>query len=415
MHILLSAYACEPGRGSEPAIGWGWALALARAGHRVTVLTRSSNRPAIERADALTGGLPLRFVYCDLPPWARRWKKGRRGVHLYYLLWQWLAYRRARALHGADPFDRVHHVTFVSVRQPSFMGGLGVPFVFGPVAGGERVPRWLLGSLGWRAHAYERWRDALTRLAMRDPLVRRTLRQAVAIYVTSEQTAALIPPRYRRKSRTRLAIGWASWEKDPEPDTEREPPPSDGHFRVLYVGALLMWKGPHLALRAYARAFGSRPDASLTIAGSGLAAAALERLAAELALGDRVRWTGQLPRAKLWRLYRENDVLLFPSLRDSGGMVVLEALAHGVPAICLDLAGPGMIVDETCGVAIAAGDRDEDEIVESLAEALRRLARDPALRDRLARGGRRRVKALTWEGKAAEIEADLRMSAQCSR
>ncbi len=140
LKILLSAYACEPGFGSEAAVGWTWASQLGPE-HEVHVITRESNRAAIE-AELAVRPLPrVHFSYFDLPPWIRAWKRGNRGVHLYYFLWQIGAYRVARALHEAVAFDVVHHVTFASVRFPSWMGLLGPPFIFGPVGGGEYSPR----------------------------------------------------------------------------------------------------------------------------------------------------------------------------------------------------------------------------------------------------------------------------------
>lgn len=88
VRVLLSAYACEPGKGSEPGVGWHWATELARLGHEVIVITRSNNRALIEKAlkDASIPG--LRFHYYDLPSWGRWWKRGPRGVRFYYWLWQ---------------------------------------------------------------------------------------------------------------------------------------------------------------------------------------------------------------------------------------------------------------------------------------------------------------------------------------
>ena len=87
MKVLMSAYACEPGKGSEPAVGWNWALQAARR-HEVWVLTRGNNREAIEAELAESPVGNLHFVYHDLPRWASFWKRGGRGLHLYYLLWQ---------------------------------------------------------------------------------------------------------------------------------------------------------------------------------------------------------------------------------------------------------------------------------------------------------------------------------------
>jgi hypothetical protein len=85
LKLLMSAYACEPGKGSEPGVGWRWALEAARLGHEVWTLTRENNRPGIEAALAgLGAGLAsrLHFVYYDLPPRLRGWKRNGRGVHL---------------------------------------------------------------------------------------------------------------------------------------------------------------------------------------------------------------------------------------------------------------------------------------------------------------------------------------------
>ena len=87
LRILVSAYACEPGKGSEPAVGWNWVCQMARF-HDVWVLTRRNNRPPIQAE--LDGRLApsLHFVYFDLPYWARFWKRSTFGLRLYYCLWQ---------------------------------------------------------------------------------------------------------------------------------------------------------------------------------------------------------------------------------------------------------------------------------------------------------------------------------------
>ena len=405
MHILLSAYACEPGKGSEPAVGWGWALGLARLGHRVTVVTRANNRPIIESAAATTRDLDLRFVYCDLPRWARWWKRGNRGVHLYYLLWQWLAYRLALALHRREPFDRVHHVTFVSIRQPSFMGGLGIPFVFGPVAGGDFVPRNLLPSLHWQARLAERLHETFSRLAMHDPLVRRTLRQAQAIYVNSEATRRLVPAEHLDRTHVRLAIGW-----DPADEPTSQPVPAGPARRgpkALFVGRLLAWKGLRLALMAMSEVCSTHPDASLTVVGNGPLKAHLQHLAARLGVADRVYWRGHVARDELPFVYRAHDVLLFPSLRDSGGLVVLEALANALPIVCLRLAGPGQIVNDTCGAAVQTAGRESRQTAIALADAVRDVVQDAHHHSGLRRGARRRLSKFAWHQSIGAIEREL--------
>src|SRR5207302_2919126 len=129
VNVLISAYACRPDRGSEPGVGWNVVRQIARA-HDVWVLTRAANRSSIESFLAREPLPRARFVYLDLPRWARFWKQGRRGLRLYYYLWQLMAYRAGRRLHRAVAFDVVHHVTLVSYWMPSFLALLPLPFVW---------------------------------------------------------------------------------------------------------------------------------------------------------------------------------------------------------------------------------------------------------------------------------------------
>ncbi len=410
MRILLSAYACEPGKGSEPAVGWHWGLELARLGHTVWVLTRANNQPVIEAA--LAGQPPAscpRFLYYDLPAWARWWKKGRRGVHLYYLLWQWGAYRLARKVHARTRFHLVHHVTFVSVHQPSFMGNLGIPFVFGPVAGGETAPWRLRLGYGVRGWIIDGLRDLSNLLIRIDPLMRRTFRQARLIFVTSEQTRACLPRRHWVKTRVQLAIGSAGAAVPTSSDTSPVQVRGSG-LRLLYVGHFLYLKGMHLGLPAFAGLLESHPDARLTLVGDGPEERRWRTLAAAMGVDRNIEWLPWLPQDDLLKIYARHDVLLFPSLRDSGGMVVLEALSHGLPVVCLDLGGPGVIVDETCGRVVSTPGKASAAVVSGLAEALTALADDPAVMTRLSRGTGARARRFDWRAVAdrvySEIETD---------
>ncbi|MGA8406839.1 MAG: hypothetical protein WB680_06635, partial [Candidatus Acidiferrales bacterium] len=126
LKILISAYACEPGKGSEPGVGWNNVEQAARF-HNVWVMTRSNNRALIEEALAAQPMPNVHWIYLDLPRWARFWKKGQRGIHLYYSLWQILAYRKARKLHRDVGFDLAHHVTFVNYWLPTFLPLLPIP------------------------------------------------------------------------------------------------------------------------------------------------------------------------------------------------------------------------------------------------------------------------------------------------
>jgi glycosyltransferase involved in cell wall biosynthesis len=396
MKLLVSAYACEPGKGSEPAVGWNWVQALAGRGYSLDVITRSNNRETIE-SDSSHPNPAITFHYYDLPRWMRAWKRRPGGIYFYYLFWQAGAYRLARRLHAAERFDRVHHVTFASYRQPSFMGGLGIPFIFGPVGGGETMPAVFRKGLSFRSRAAEAIRNAGNSMLAFDPLMRRTFARAEIIACTTAETVARIPAQWRAKCIVQLAIGIDKAEiRSPACD---EPPAP----QFLFIGRLLYWKGLHLAFGALARARRSLPNARLRIIGTGEDRSWLEDQARAAGVMDLLEWVASTPHGEIAREYKQSLALVFPSLHDSGGMVVLEALSAGLPVICLELGGPGAIATPDCAIVVPARQATEDSVLEALAEGMIRVATDAPLRAQLACNAVNRAKQLTWDRAADHL------------
>ena len=372
-------------------MGWGWASELARLGHQVTVLTRAANRQQIE-ANAERSLAGIEFLYYDLPVSMQRLRRCPGGKPIYYVLWQWFAARYIRRRFPSPPFDVVQHVTYVSVRFPSFMGSLGIPFYFGPVSGGEAVPPSLRSGFRAGQRCREAVRDLSNRLVSLDPFMRGTFRQASRILVTRD-TLPLLPPSVRHKATRALAVALPSCE----PPEFVRPARRESQLRVLYVGRLLDWKGVDIGLHALRLIRQAFPDISFTIAGDGPARQRLEGLCRELELIGAVHRAGWVPQAKLPDYYRKADLLLFPSLRDSGGMAVLEALAHGLPVICTDLGGPGLIVNRSCGRVIAAGGRTREQLAHDISAALVEIVSLPKLLESLSSGARLRTRDFTFE------------------
>ncbi|HED39323.1 MAG TPA: glycosyltransferase family 1 protein [Chromatiales bacterium] len=401
MKILVSAYACEPNKGSEPSVGWEWAVELSKLGHEVWVITRANNKVNIDKELLSRKNLEsLHFVYYDLPEKICSWKKRSGLVRLYYLLWQWWAYRHIIAKHEEIGFDFVHHVTFVSVRQPSFMGNLGIPFIFGPVGGGEKAPLNLRQGYGVRGVILDAIRDLLNKLVKVDPLMWMTFRQANGIFVTSPQTKSLIPRRYWQKTKILLGIGLDSSFSETLPALIKQEP-NVGGARILYVGRLIYWKGMHLGLSAFASTIKSIPHARLTIVGSGPDEKRWRRLAKNLGVDNNITWVPWVRQSELKEVYAKHDFFLYPSLHDSGGMVLLESMAYGLPVVCLNVGGPGVIVDESCGLAVNI-ENEQKRVIEDLSNAIKVLSNDRVLYARLSKGAIARSKAYIWKNMSAE-------------
>jgi glycosyltransferase involved in cell wall biosynthesis len=397
MKVLLSAYACEAGRGSEPGVGWNIAWELAKY-HEVWVLTRPDDgRPAIEAFLADNPNSNLHFVYFTLPLIGGFWKLGSIAFVLHYYLWQVQAYFVARKLHQRIGFDVAHHVTFVRYSTPSFISLLPIPFVWGTVGGGEMAPAPFWKDFSGRAKVYEILRLLAHRVGELDPFTRITAQRSRVVRVTTEDTA----------KRLRL-LGAKQAEIVPEtslPIEEIEqlgqcPMPDSTKLHFISMGRLLHWKGFYLGIRAFAAA--NIPDAEYWILGDGPEMQNFQQLAEGLGVGDRVKFWGKLPRTETLERLGECHVLVHPSLHDSGGWVCLEGMAAGRPILCLDLGGPGVQVTAEAGIKVSAS-TPEQAIVE-LAKEMCFLADNPDLRTRMGMAGRQLVRDhYNWQAKGQEI------------
>lgn len=399
MKILLSAFACEPDRGSEYAVGWNWALSLVRAGHDVVVLTCSEARPAITRTlEKLQLSRRLRCEYFDVPK-PFRWK-ARGPLHLHAALWQWMAVDFAKELHKREKFDRVHHVTYAGLRIPSFMGRLGIPFVFGPVGGGERAPWRLRWGYSLYGLIHDAARDAANALIPFMPFLTETLERAERIYVTSSDTLRLLPRRFHDKAKVELAIGAEDSDATIAQPVSR--PPRKDCFRVLFAGRFVDYKGMHLGLPAFARLVQAIPTARLTMAGDGPMKRRWQKLADELGIADSIDWLPWQDHHGMAVLYANHDVLLFSAMHDTGGMVALEAMHHGLPVVCLKIGGPAALVDASCGYAVDPRDKSAAQVIAEMGDALISLARENT-RAALAQGARQRCHVFSWREKVIRI------------
>lgn len=402
LKLLISAYACEPGKGSEPGVGWRWALETAALGHEVWVLTRSNNQPAINR-ELIRLGSPgnLHFLYFDLPSSMRWWKRGGLTVHLYYLLWQKGAYKLASEQHAKLQFDAVHHLTFGVIRQPSFMGRLGIPFIVGPLGGGERAPRVLRKPLSFSGRCKDAVRDVVNWLARYDPWVRQMYARASLILMKTPQSLAWLPQKYQDKAGCMLEIGIDA-RLDPATDFP-ESARTRQTLHLMYVGRFLYWKGMDIGLRAVAELRRQGVPVRLTMIGQGRERDRWQKLTAELKLADSVTWVPWMKQQDLLAAYRTFDALLFPSLHDSSGNVVLEALASGLPVVCLGLGGPAEIVDASCGRVVEVANRSAADVIQAMAGSLAELAGNHALIADLRAGALNRAQNQSWQQVVAGV------------
>ncbi|HUJ72230.1 MAG TPA: glycosyltransferase family 4 protein [Verrucomicrobiae bacterium] len=391
LKVLISAYACEPDKGSEPADGWNWALQM-RQYHDVWVVTRENNRQPIEHADAEAAG--IHWVYVDLPKWLRFWKRGGRGIQLYYYLWQLAAYFKGRRLYRECRFDIIHHVTFGKYWIPSFLGLLPAPFIFGPVGGGESTPRGFIATYSFRGRLHEYSRNLIRAWVRLDPFSRRIVRRAALLLGTTEETARQL----RLLGGTRVSVhAQFAMNQEEMRFFSGFPVRNERPFRLISIARLIHWKGTHLGIRAFAEFIKTCPESEYWIINTGPEIDRLKKLAAELGVADKAVFWGKLPKlTDVFEKLAASDVLVHPALHEAFGNVCLEAMAAGRPVICLDIGGPALQVTDETG--FRATSRSPAMAIQGLADAMKRLYNDTDLRVRMGQACRERVRRdFSWE------------------
>ncbi len=393
MRIALVGHACSPILGSEPGITWNWAASLAKL-HDVTLFAHPQYRAAVDAELAQRPIERLKLEWIDTTSRFDPWKpqKSERGIRIHYRLWQSTALRVLRGFAEKKPFDLVHHVSWGSLQQPPVAWKLGLPFVWGPVGGGQTWPKPFMG-FATTGRTAERLRTLLVKLTRWNPLVIRAARHADLILAINRETAQTLTGLHTRRVELLTDYGiQEDWLSHP-----RGAGSPAGGLSMLWGGRCEPRKGLPLILEAMAKI--PNPNIRLTAAGDGPCLESWQEQAKALGLGERVKFVGRVPWTQMAELFSACDVLLFPSLRDSQGTIVLEAMARGMPLITLDHQGVGTIVPPEAGIKVPV--TTPAPTIEGLAAAMRTMADDPQARAAMGRAAARCAAENTW-GKRAE-------------
>jgi glycosyltransferase involved in cell wall biosynthesis len=397
MKLLISAYACAPHHGSDHAVGWNWITEAHRLGHTIWALVSPNHRDSITRACSERTDLNgINWVFPKVPGWPLKQAVEPKWERTYNLLWQAAAVGVARDLHAREGFDAIHHLTWAGIRAPTFLGSLGIPLIIGPVGGGETSPQCLRDKLGPRGRMLEWIRDISNSTITLNPVVRKGFRDAAVIFVSTSDTQKLFKGCFYNKSVVFSQLGLTELPRLRRRQRSVTP-------KFLYAGRLLYWKGVHIALRAFAELTSAGIDARFTIVGDGPERNRLEQETASLALRNWVEFIPRLPQAKLFELYDTHDLLLFPSLHDSGGFVVLEALSHGLPVVCLDLGGPSEIVTANSGVVVNTSGQNTEQLAISMAAGISQLLEAPEKMAKLSTGAIARAQEFILSARIATL------------
>lgn len=401
LKALVVAELCNPEWVSGPLVGWNHALALSSLVD-VHLVTHVMNRPAMERS-----AWPRdRVTFIDLGGYEdlKRWITTKLDVDLssqmftllcipFYWRFERLIWKQFGERVSRGEFDVVHRITPVSpvVASPlaERCARAGVPFVLGPINGGLPWPKGYVNAL----HKERQLVSHVRSLYRYTPYVPSTWRNASALLIASRTTWNEIPERHHGRCFYLPENGISEASIVSEPRRHPGEP-----LRAVFVGRLVGLKCVDVALRGAAPLV-REGRLVVDIVGDGPERAYLEQVAREEGIAAETTFHGWLEHKDSMSVLGRSHVLLFPSIREFGGGVVLEAMAFGVVPVVVDYGGPGEIVDDSCGFRLPLA--SSEETATHITEVLRELLQSKERFEQLSTGSRERIRnAYTWEAKA---------------
>jgi len=410
--VLVIAEAANPEWASVPLEGWSHSRALAEVAD-VHLVTQVRNRASVLRAglvehrdftaiDSEAIARPLSQVSSLLRGGAGKgWTTITALEGLSYYYFEHLVWRQFSDRIVMGKFDIVHRLTPLSPTIPSILAAkckrVGVPFVLGPLNGGVAWPP------GFRRRRWQEreWLSYLRGAYKLMPHYHSTRENASAIIIGSMDTWKQIPECYRHKCvyipENGLCLDRFNVQRSRQPSRP---------LRAIFVGRLTPYKGADMAIESAAPLIRERVLV-LEIVGDGPQMGDLRRLAAREGIEEGVSFSGWVNHSDVQRKLVESDVFVFPSIREFGGAVVLEAMAMGVVPIVVKYGGPGELATPATGFFVEPGPRDR--IIRQFGSVLRAIASDPEqIKEKGAQAQRLVHERFTWQAKARQVQAVYR-------
>lgn len=404
--VLLIAEMANPEWASVALEGWSHSRAIKDLTD-VHIVTHIRNCEAFLRAGYIEGkdftsidSLRVSRPIYRVSSWLRGgagegWTTVQALYALPYYYFEHLIWRQFGQQIAAGEFDIVHRITPLSPTIPSLLARkchqVGVPFILGPLNGGLPWPK----GFDTARHQQQEWLSYVRWAYKLLPGYRSTRQHAAAIVIGSREAWKQMPVQYHDK-----CVYIPENAIAPERFWLQRTRQASRPLKAIFVGRLAPYKGADMLIEAAAPLV---RDGALTveIVGSGFQLPELKALVERERLEGGVNLVGQVEHTRVQERLANADVFVFPSIREFGGAVVIEAMALGLVPIVVDYGGPGESITKSTGYTIPLGSRAE--IVARLREILSRLVAEPDILTEMGHRARNRVLSkFTWEAKAVQ-------------
>lgn len=396
LKIFVSAYACEPNLGSEIGVGWHWVLEMSKY-FKLWILTRKSNQATIETwLENNPTYKNIHFIYFDLPYYLRFWKKGMRGVRLYYNIWQWNTNRIVKKTMLENKIQVFHHLTYGNVLWSVSKFGKKQFFVWGPVGGVETIASEYSKHYKIKGRLIESLRRVIVKSLSFNLGYKNRCKNADLILCKTEILKDKIPLKHKEKAQlfTDVAVDELSI-------ISKNKKESKSHIvKYIAVGKLDPWRGFDLLIEAFSLAVKSNQNIQLQIIGKGLDWNRLNSLIIKSELSDYIKILGEVSMHDYKELMANSDIVVNPCLKEGAVTTAFDAMAMGKPLICTDTTGYTRYFSSDYAILIPIGERND--LISDLNSAILKLTNDQ-LRKEMGENAKNVREQFTWEIRGQEI------------
>lgn len=404
--IFVSAYACEPGLGSEIGVGWHWVLEMSEY-FELWVLTRKSNQNRIDSwMNEQDRQYDIHFVYFDLPKALRFWKKGMHGVRTYYTIWQKLTNKIVRKTMQENDIKIYHLLTYGNSLWPASNYGMKQFFVWGPTGGVDTIPAEYSKLYDTKSRLVEFARRSIVSVLPLNYGFRKRCKNADLIFCKSHNMYNAVPEKYRDNAMlfTDVAVEFNNIK---QAVTDRD----DNVIKYIVVGKLDAWRAFDVLIEAFEMAYVNDKRIRLEILGTGADKQRLKRMIAERNLSNVITMTAEVSMDEYFEKMNEADVIVNSSLKEGAVTVSFDSMALSKPLICVDTGGYTRYFNNDYAVVLQRGERRR--LAEDMSEAIIRLT-NPDIRKELGQKSYEAGRNYTWKNKGQDIYQEI-MSAYNKR
>lgn len=392
--VFVSAYACEPNRGSEIGVGWNWVLQMSEY-FELWVLTRKSNKRSIEEWIRKSDNKnDIHFVYYDLPRALSFWKKGLRGVRLYYNMWQIASNKIVENTMKNNGIEIYHLLTYGNSLWKVSNYGMNQFFVWGPTGGVDYISNKFTAYYGIKFKV----REAIRRLVINTlPFnygFKKKCKKAKIIFCKSESMYKAIPEKYREKAKlfTDCAVNEQLISKPEERQREK--------VCFITVGRLDAWRNYDVLIEAFTKAYNKNKNITLKIVGTGNDEHRLKSLIGIRGMSDTIEMPGEVEIEEYIKLMKDADVVVNPAYKESAVTMSFDSMALSKPLICIETGGYTKNFNEEGAIIIKQGTREK--MIEDISQALLEMS-DSSTRWYKANKTYELACKNTWANKGKEI------------